>query len=1010
MSTEKQTGNDSPRQLQQLEHKENELWRLAIFMLVVLAVGVAILSQQTLQYSPIDRQALPIGAGVLILLFGAYIWKKKREIDELRGFVRGFKELREAPPTAEQLDQLTEVISASRQGYRELIDSLDHLVFTVSLDGEIRAVNQRITEISGYSYPELVGHKLYELLDEPSQETMKRNIPRFIEKRQWTGTVRARLKKSGRVRYFECVLNATVKDGQVTGASGLARDVTEERESESRFTELFETLQEGVYFCNPDGKLLDVNPAMIRMLGYTAKDELLGVSIGNLYFNGPQDPFPTRNQIGNSAALAREVTFRRKDGTPIVCLDNSNAFCDPSGRMVRLQGTLVDITERKRSEAELQTAKEAAEAASLAKSAFLAHMSHEIRTPMNAVIGMTELALDTKLTAEQREYLTMSRDSAKSLLTLINDILDFSKIEAERLDLDCIEFFLRYAINDTVKILGLRAKQKGIELSCQIPPHVPESLLGDPGRLRQILFNLIDNAIKFTEHGSVMVQLDIDSRSDADICLHFAVSDSGIGIPRDKQQLIFEAFAQADSSTTRKYGGTGLGLAISSRLVSYMGGKIWVQSEPGQGTTFHFTARFGVPKEAEKKNVSRTKINLKNLPILVGDDHPVRRRELVAMLSGLGFKAVSVESSRALLDALKQAAQSGSPFPVVLVDADMQDTEGCALLKAIQKAAETRIMLITSEGSPGDAARRRELGIAAYLPESVDAATLFDAISAALNTSGSDSDSRSLVTRHSLREGSNSLRILLAEDNTMNQILAERLVRKRGHSVVVVNNGREALAALGKNEFDLVLMDVQMPEMSGLEATAAIREKEKAIGGHIPVIAMTAFAMKDDKDRCFAAGMDGYVTKPVEKAVLFDAIEQLTGIAGEDLDSRDIERIDIAVFDEKAAIDYVDGDMELLGRVTGIFLSEYPKRLEQIRKSILDRDARGLEFAAHTLKGSAANLFAQNVVEQAAKLEDMGRDGLFDGAEEILATLEKETGQLRHRLSTYHAEFARSDG
>jgi two-component system, sensor histidine kinase and response regulator len=1007
MSTDKQTGSDSPRQLQQLEHKENELWRLAIFMLIILAVGVAVLSQQTLQSGSFNLQALPIGAGVLILLFGAYIWKKKREIDELRGFVRGFKELKEAPPTAEQLDKLAEVISASRQGYRELIDSLDHLVFTVSLDGEIRTVNQRITEVFGYSYSELVGHKLYELFDEPTQETMKRAVPRFIEKRQWTGTIRALLKKSGRVRYFDCVLHATVKDGQVTGASGLARDVTEQRENESRFTELFETLQEGVYFCNPDGKLLDVNPAMIRMLGYSAKDELLGVSIGNLYFNGPRDPFPTRNQTGNSAPLAREVTLRRKDGTPIICLDNSNAFCDPSGRMVRHQGTLVDITERKRFEAELQTAKEAAEAASLAKSAFLAHMSHEIRTPMNAVIGMTELALDTKLTAEQREYLTMARDSAKSLLTLINDILDFSKIEAGKLDLDCIEFFLRYAINDTVKILGLRAKQKGIDLSCQIPPDVPESLLGDPGRLRQILFNLIDNAIKFTERGSVKVRIEIDSRSDAEICLHFAVSDSGIGIPQSKQQLIFEAFAQADSSTTRKYGGTGLGLSISSRLVSYMDGKIWVQSEPGQGTTFHFTARFGIPKETEKKNVSQKKADLKNLPVLVGDDHPVRRRELVEMLIWLGFKAVSVESSRAVLDALQQSAQSGTPFPVVLVDADMQDMEGCALLKTIKDAADTRVMLITSKGSPGDAARCRELGIAAYLPKPVDPSTLLDAISAALNTSGMDNVSKSLVTRHSLREGSNSLRVLLAEDNTMNQILAERLVRKRGHSVVVVNNGREALAALDKNDFDLVLMDVQMPEMSGLEATSAIRKKEKTTGRHIPVIAMTAFAMKDDKDRCLAAGMDGYVSKPIEKAVLFEAIEKLTGVAGEDFDHKKEEKIDNSVFDEKAAIQYVDGDLELLGRVVGMFLSDYPKRLEQIRKSILDQDARGLEFAAHTLKGSAANLFAQNLVEQAAILEDMGRDGLFERAEELLANLEKEIGHLRDRLSAYYSELAK---
>jgi two-component system sensor histidine kinase/response regulator len=604
-----QTGNldpnRKPQELDRLLRKENEIWRLAIMMLVILAVGVAVLSKEALQASPWHLESLPAGAGILIALFGAYVWKKKREIDELRGFVRGMQEVKDSPPSAEQLEKLAEVISASRQGYRDLIDSLDHLIFTTSLAGEIRTVNQRITQVFGLPYGEIVGHRMDEFFDEPRMETMKKSIAWFEERRHWTGTVRARLKKTGNVHYFDCVLQAVIKNGKVVGASGLARDITNQRESETRFTELFETLQEGVYFCDAQGKLLDVNPAMVRMLGYSHRDELVGTNIGNLYFERPGDLFPARQRTHFSSSLTREITLRRKDGKPVICIDNSNAIGDPGGHMIRHQGTLVDITVRKRSEEELQKAKEAAEAANLAKSAFLAHISHEIRTPMNAVIGMTELTLDTELNQEQRENLTLVRDSAKSLLSLINDILDFSKIEAGKLDLDSTEFSLRYGISDLVKVLAVRAKQKGLVLSSEFSQDVPDGLLGDPGRLRQVLSNLVDNAIKFTERGGVALRIEKDSQSEQDVCLHFSVADSGIGIPQDKQQLIFEAFAQADNSTTRKYGGTGLGLSISSRLVELMDGKLWVESEAGRGSVFHFTARFSLQKEGPVKAYPR---------------------------------------------------------------------------------------------------------------------------------------------------------------------------------------------------------------------------------------------------------------------------------------------------------------------------------------------------------------------------------------------------------------------
>jgi PAS domain S-box-containing protein len=871
MATGNQETHQAPQELDRLERKENEVWRLAIIMLVILAGGVALLSHQALQSSQWHLEALPIGAGVLIVLFGAYIWHKKREIDELRGFVRGIQKVQDAPPSAEQLERLAEVIAASRQGYRDLIDSLDHLIFTTSLEGEIRAVNQRIAQMFGLPFSELVGHRIDEFFDEPRLEHVKASIAWFEQKRSWTGTVRARMRKTGAVHYFDCVLQAIVKDGKVTGVSGLARDITAQRESETRFTELFETLQEGVYFCNPDGKLLDVNPAMVRMLGYAHRDELVGQNIGKLYFDGPENPFPERVQTRNSSQLMREITLRRKDGAPVICIDNSNAICDASGRLIRHQGTLVDITVRKRSEGELQQAKEAAEAANQAKSAFLAHMSHEIRTPMNAVIGMTELALDTELTRDQREYLTMVRDSAGSLLTLINDILDFSKIEAGKLELDSTDFSLRKGIQEMARILGVRATQKRLELAIDIPEDVPDTLLGDPSRLRQILSNLVDNAIKFTESGSVALKIEKESQSDGEVCLHFSVADSGIGIPRDKQLLIFEAFAQADTSTTRKYGGTGLGLSISARLVRMMSGKIWVESETNGGSVFHFTARFGLQKQAR----------------------------------GAHFAA-------------------------------------------------------------GSASGRR-----------------------------------------GLREGRSELRILLVEDNAMNQVLAQRLIQKWGHKLVVAGNGREALAALGKGKFDLILMDVQMPEMSGIEVAAAIREKEKGTGERVPIIATTASAMEEDRERCLAAGMDAYISKPIERDVLLETIHGLTGFTQE-AKSSEGARAQNPIFDATAALDSLEGDNELLHEIAGLFLAQAPRHMEKIRAAVADRDPKRLERAAHGLKGAAANLLAQGVVNAAGKLEEIGRAGYVAGSQQALVLLEEELEKLQSALGEFEKEYARS--
>ena len=896
-------------------------------------------------------------------------------------------------------------------------------------------------------------------------------IRRIVEPIKALSVVAGRVARGDFGQIVEIPSSVTDEIGDLVGSFNMMTEGLIKTTVSKRYVDnIIQSMTDSLVIVSPDGKIRSANRATLDLLGY-AEEELIGKPLGTILAIGtcgscrenvaaggaspgqstsgqscpdlpPQDQpltgLPSAGGVTSGAHEAPYVerTYLSKAGTPITVSFSSSEMRRADGTPEAIVCVAQDITERKRWEEELEDAKEAAETANreltetnghledatrfaqdmaqqaekanAAKSEFLAMMSHEIRTPLNGILGFSQLLLeDEGLTREQKDFVETIYGSGTALLTVINDILDFSKIEAGRMDLETIDFDLVTVVESVGDLLKQRVAEKGLELTCFVDHHVPTRLRGDPSRMRQILLNLAGNAVKFTERGEVVVEAKLEFETKGTVTVRFEVRDTGIGIPEDRQSLIFDKFTQVDGSTTRKYGGTGLGLAISRRLVQMMGGDIGVESEMGKGSTFYFVIEFARQKGAMVKTPLADLVNIEGVPVLIVDDNARSRRLLEEMLTHWHMRPRAVDGGQAALDELEAALSVGQPYALALIDARMPEMDGFALAERVKGNAAlspTVLIMLTSGGKAGDGARCRELGIAAYLVKPVKQADLWEAIMMTLGAKEAATPSQDLVTKHTLSEERRRLNILVAEDSPVNLKLVVRMLEKRGHAITPSTNGREALAALGTGSFDLVLMDVEMPEMDGFEATAAIRAKEKDTGAHIPVIAMTAHAMKGDRERCLETGMDAYVAKPIRAQEMLETIDRVVaggpkvGV-GAGSGSREDDAIDWL-----AAIAHLEGDVELLKEIAGMFLDQCPELLERSRNAVAKADPVEIERAAHTIKGSVGNFAAKAAFEAAQRLERIGRDGLLDQAEEAQAALEAELDRLKPALVTLGRE------
>ena len=901
-------------------------------------------------------------------------------------------------------------LQEAEEKYRSIFENAAEGIYQTTPKGEFLAANPAAARILGFaSTDQAVDRTGYGYVDPDRRD----EFLRLIEETDALDGFESEIYRKDRSKVWVTENVRTVRgaDGEVIYYEGTLEDITERKaaekalqEAEEKYRSIFEHSNDGIFQNTPEGRHLSVNPALARMLGFDSPEELIRGrdNIGRQAYVDPAMREKFKQALEENGSITGfEYEVYRKDGAKIWVSESARIVRDGEGRALYYEGSVQDITEQRQIKTELLQAKEAAESTSRAKSDFLANMSHEIRTPMNGIIGMTDLTLETDLNRVQREYLGMVKSSAHSLLVLINDILDFSKIEAGHLRLEAIDFSLRDCVGQTLETLGVRSNTKGLELAVRIDPRISDTLVGDAARLRQVITNLVDNAIKFTARGEVVVEINLESSEAEEVCLHFSVCDSGTGIPKEKQQLIFEAFVQADGSTTRHYGGTGLGLGICTKIVEQMRGKIWVDSNPGEGSTFHFTARFLLSKTPVSSLEALETV--RGLRVLVVDDNATNRRIFHEMLSNWEMIPLLTSSATDAMTEVERVADADCSFDLVLVDAMMPETDGFALarqLRGAPRTADAPIIMLSSGLRPGDDARAQTAGIAILLTKPVQQSVLLAAIQNAIAQKPETSVTMPAgpETLPAPKPAARALRILIAEDNPVNRAVATGMLKKQGHTLTLAENGREAVRSWQLEKHDLILMDVQMPELDGMEATREIRAAEKGSGHHTPIIAMTAYAMNGDSERCLLAGMDAYLSKPLTKELLLKTIASV--IKG-DVTPTAPAGIAAPVFSRAVLLDNLDGDTALLDRVTALFKQNTPAYLDQMRQAIAERDGAALEKSAHTLLGSLGIFGAHRARDITMTLQVTGQLQNFEEAGEHFTELKNETDRIYASMASH---------
>jgi two-component system, sensor histidine kinase and response regulator len=892
--------------------------------------------------------------------------------------------------------------------FRSFVEGSGQGLGIAGLDGAITYANPTLLRWgNSKSLEEIKGKRFIDFIPEEGRSLMSDVItPAVLSSGQWTGEMTFRSPNGTPLHSIFNEFLIRDEEGRPHYRAAIITDITSLKKAEKELREALEfqrmllsTAATAIFTLDLEGDVSMVNDEFCFITGFD-RDEIVGRHFSVLGDTTYLDTLDLYGAESDISIQRREGSILTKEGNTLSVLMNHAPLMGDQRSITGFIVSFVDVTEA------IQ-AREAAEKAALAKSEFLANMSHEIRTPIHGIVGMTELTLNTELNSEQREYLDAVRISADALMRLINDILDFSKMEAGKLDLMDNDFSLRDCIGEAMTTLAVQAHSKGLELLYRVPVEIPDVLVGDAGRIRQIIVNLVGNAVKFTDYGEVSLVVELERENESDVWLHCAVKDTGIGIAPEKQHAIFHAFEQADSSTTKVYGGTGLGLTISSHLVRLMGGRIWVESETGVGTTFHFNIRLGLRKAPVAPRVEVVGERLKNLAVLIVDDNATNLRILGETLLYWGMRPTSADGGRAGLAALETSLEDGDPFGLVITDCMMPGMDGFEFsdrIKSDPRFEDIPVIMLTSAGQRGDGARSLKVKAGAYLLKPVKQSELLIAVSRLLQAAAENVRVEKLITRHTIRETQRKLQILLAEDNPVNQKLAAKMLEKMGHTVSIVGNGKAAVEAVQNAAFDVVLMDVRMPEMNGMESTKAIREREKSGGGHVPIIAMTAYAMRGDREKCLAAGMDGYVSKPVSAAELFGALEKIAPGASAAQSPSETRSGPSLVVDRKAVCDQVGGDVQLLRDIIEIFLQDCPQNVALIREAISRRDADALENAAHSLKGSVANFAVPAAYQAAFRLETLGRNRDFNQAQEALDRLEKETQRLRVALEALMEE------